>query len=231
MHGELLRQAGELMTDPNPTPIHLRPTWRGWIHIIAFFAAIPAGVVLLLDARDASARISVGIYLLTVLAVFGVSGAYHRLTKTEQAQRLFQRLDHGMIYLLIAGSYTPICVLGLPRSWGIPMLGMAGVLAAIGLVLTLVFYGRLPKTAGALYLVMGWGLVICMPTLFQHVSRPVFWLVLAGGAAYTIGFPILMLERPDPWPSRFGFHEIWHALTVIAGGCHFAAVALLVASR
>ncbi len=216
------------MPDPNPTPIHLRPTWRGWIHLVAFFVAIPAGVVLLLDARTTSARVAVAIYVATVLAVFGVSGAYHRLTKTEQAQRLFQRLDHGMIYLLIAGSYTPICVLGLPRAWGVPMLVLASCEAVVGLVLTLVFYGRLPKTAGALYLVMGWGLVIAMPTLFQHVSGWTFGLVVAGGVAYSVGFPILIFERPDPWPHKFGFHEIWHALTVIAGGCHFAAVALLV---
>jgi hemolysin III len=215
--------------DPNPTPIHLRPTWRGWIHIAAFFMSIPAGTLLLVNAHRASARVAAAIYIATLLAVFGVSGAYHRFTKTERAQMLFQRLDHGMIYLLIAGSLTPICLLGLPPAWGIPMLALAGAEAVFGLVLTLAFYGRLPRIAGGLYLVMGWGLVIAMPTLSHHVSGWVLGLILAGGAAYTVGFPVLMFERPDPWPRKFGFHEIWHALTVIAGGCHFAAVAMLVA--
>jgi hemolysin III len=136
-----------------------------------------------------------------------------------------QRLDHSMIYLLIAGTYVPLCLVALPPAWGIPMLAMVGTLAAIGMVLKLAFFHGARYVSYALYLVMGWVAILAGPALVDHLTGAQLGLIVAGGLAYTIGFPVLVTRRPNPWPSTFGYHEVWHLLTVVAAALHFAAVA------
>jgi hemolysin III len=199
------------------------------LHSWAFLASIPAGVLLIVFAAGAVQRTAAAIYAGTLLAVFGTSAAYHRLAQSYRARRIMQRLDHSMIYLLIAGTYVPICVVALPLRWGIPLLATVGGLGLVGMVIKLADIRPLHWLGYALYPVMGWAAVIAGPALVTHLSPAQLALVAAGGLAYTVGFPILILRRPDPWPSTFGYHEVWHGFTVLAAILHFGAVALVVA--
>lgn len=206
-----------------------RPVWRGWLHTWAFFAAIPAGVLLILFADRPAARTAAAIYIGSLLAVFGTSAAYHRLAHSYRARRIMQRLDHSMIYLLIAGSYVPICIVALPPSWGIPLLASVGGIGLFGMVIKLAPIARLSAVGYALYPIMGWAAVIATPALASSMTTTQLALIAGGGVAYTVGFPVLLLRRPDPWPKVFGYHEVWHGFTVLAAMLHFGAVALVVA--
>lgn len=206
-----------------------RPTWRGLMHSWAFVAAIPAGVLLIVLADRPAARTAAAIYASTLLAVFGTSAAYHRLAHSYRARQIMQRLDHAMIYLLIAGTYVPICLVALPLAWGVSLLSVVGAMGLLGIVLKVFAVQRLQWLTYALYPIMGWAAVFAGPVLADHLTGLQLGLVVAGGLAYTIGFPILLLRRPDPWPKVFGYHEIWHGFTVLAAMLHFGAVALVVA--
>lgn len=206
-----------------------RPTWRGVLHSWAFLASIPAGLLLIVFATGAAQRTAAAIYTGTLLAVFGTSAAYHRYAHSYRARRIMQRLDHSMIYLLIAGTYVPICLVALPPGWGIPLLATVGGLGVVGMVIKLFGVGSLQWLGYALYPIMGWAAVVAGPALVAHLSPLQLALVIAGGLAYTIGFPILLVRRPDPWPRTFGYHEVWHGFTVVAAMLHFGAVATVVA--
>jgi len=211
-------------------PIHLepRPTWRGRMHAAAFFVFIPAGVALILAADGAAERTAASIYFGSLLALFGTSAAYHCLAQSPRARMIMQRLDHSMIFLLIAGTYVPICVVALPPSWGIPILCVVSVIGAVGMGMKLSGRRRLHVYSSALYPILGWTALVAAPALVDHLTAVQLALVAGGGVAYTVGFPILFLRRPNPWPSTFGYHEIWHTLTVVAAVLHFAAVAAVV---
>jgi hemolysin III len=216
-------------TVATPYLLMARPAWRGKLHAIAFFGAIPAGITLIAIADGAAATVGASIYAATLVLLFGTSAAYHRLAQSEYARNIMQRLDHSMIYLLIAGTYVPLCLVALPPEWGIPMLAVVGALALTGMVLKLAWFHGARKVSYSLYLVMGWVALIASPALVDSLTRPQLGLIVAGGLAYTIGFPVLVLRRPDPWPSVFGYHEVWHSLTVVAAVLHFAAVVDVVA--
>jgi hemolysin III len=205
-----------------------RPTWRGRTHTWAFMTAIPAGVALVWAARGAAATTSAAIYVVGLLAVFGTSAAYHRLARGTRARRIMQRIDHSMIYVLIAASYVPICLVALPPEWGIPMLSVVATLGGLGIVLKLTGYRRLGWLGYALYPIMGWAAVVAAPALATHLTGAQLGLIVAGGLAYTIGFPVLLTRWPDPWPRTFGYHEVWHVFTIVAAVLHFGAIASLV---
>jgi hemolysin III len=195
------------------------------MHSWAFFASIPAGVTLIVMASGAAGTVGAAIYSATLLLLFGTSAAYHRLAQSERARTIMQRLDHSMIYLLIAGTYVPLCLVALPPSWGIPMLAIVGTLAAVGMVLKLAFFHGARYVSYALYIVMGWVAIVATPALIESLTATQLGLIVAGGVAYTVGFPVLVVRRPNPWPTTFGYHEIWHLLTVVAASLHFVAVA------
>jgi hemolysin III len=201
------------------------------MHAWAFVAGIPAGVWLILHADRAGARAAVAEYVTTLLLVFGTSAAYHRLAHTPRARAIMQRLDHSMIYLLIAGTYVPFCLVAVPLEWGIPVLSVVGAGALVGMVIKLAAFDkrRAHLVGAALYPILGWAAVAAAPVLASELTPLQLALMLGGGLAYTIGFPVLMLHRPDPWPRRFGYHEVWHTFTVVAAALHFAAVASIVA--
>lgn len=206
-----------------------RPSWRGLLHTWAFWVALPGGVLLIAFADRPAARAAAAIYAATLLLVFGTSAAYHRLAQSYRARMVMQRVDHAMIYLLIAGTYAPICLVAMPKVWGVPMMSVVGGLGLLGVVLKVVAFERLQWVSYALYPTMGWVAVIAGPVMADHLTLLQFGLLVAGGLAYTVGFPILLLRRPDPWPTVFGYHEIWHGCTVLAAALHFGAVALVVA--
>jgi hemolysin III len=206
-----------------------RPSFRGMMHAWAFFVAIPAGIVLIAIADGTAATVAAAVYAATLLLLFGTSASYHRLAHSVRAREVMQRLDHSMIYLLIAGTYVPICLVALPPAWGIPMLAIVGTLAVVGMVLKLGFFHGARIVSYSLYLVMGWVAVIAAPALIANLTGLQLGLMIAGGLAYTVGFPVLVRRRPDPWPKTFGYHEVWHLLVVVAAVLHFAAVTDVVA--
>ena len=216
------------MSSSSITPAEERPTWRGWLHVGAFMLSIPAGVLLILAADHASARVAASIYAASLLLGFGTSAGYHRLARRERTQAIMQRLDHSMIFVLIAGSYTPVCLLGLPTSWGIPLLCVVWSFAAVGILVKQFAFERFKVLEYSLYPILGWILVVAAPALLRNMTPVEPSLLLAGGLLYTIGIPVLVRERPDPWPRTFGYHEIWHGFTVAAGACHFATMGLLI---
>ncbi len=205
-----------------------RPFWRGRVHLLAAMVAVPAGILLVLSAHSAAARVAVAVYAASLVGVYTVSASYHRLARTPTAVKWFRRADHSMIFLLIAGSYTPVCLLALPRSWGIPLLVVVWVAALGGVTLKMARLGNGPGSAGSwLYIVIGWAAVVAIPVLVTSLDGVQLVLLATGGVLYTLGVIVLARRWPDPVPHLFGYHEIWHTITVAAGGCHFAMVALL----
>jgi hemolysin III len=207
--------------------VELRPAWRGRIHSWAFLVSIPAGIWLLALSQRAAARTTVAIYVFSLLAVFGTSAAYHRFAQSVTARRRMRRLDHSMIYVLIAGTFTPVCLLALPPAWGIPLLCAIWVGAVVGIAIQLSGTDGFKKLSNAMYLVMGWGALVGLPAMIHRVDPVTVVLLITGGVFYTVGAILFFLHRPDPAPTVFGFHEVWHTFTVIAGASHFAMIWML----
>lgn len=207
----------------------MRPLWRGRLHTWAFVSVLPAGILLLTSLDHALARLAASVFVASLALVFGTSAAYHRLATGPVARARMRRLDHSMIYVLIAGTYTPVCLLALPPVWGIPLLVVVWAGAAVGIVLKQIDLVRFQVPAAALYVVMGWAALVATPVIFVSISRAAFGLMVAGGLAYTLGALVFWRRRPDPRPAVFGYHEVWHAFTVAAGGCHFAMIWLVAA--
>jgi hemolysin III len=199
-----------------------KPLLRGRIHAVAFFVAVPAGVVLVLSARAGVARVAAVVYALSLVALFGASSAYHRFGRTERSQRVLRRLDHSTIYILIAGSYTPVCLVVLDGWWRWTLLAGVWTAAIVGVVLKLVHFDRSSMVGGALYIVMGWAAVAAGPSLLGAVSTPTLVLLVAGGVVYTAGAIVLATRFPNPSPRVFGYHEVWHTMVVAACCCHYA---------
>lgn len=211
-----------------PGTSELRPTWRGWLHAVAFLAAIPGSVLLVTRAHHASARFASVVYGCGMLFCFGTSAAYHRLARSPRVRQVMRRMDHSMIFVLIAASYTPLCLLGLPGTWGVPLLCVVSGGAALGIALKQLAFARFRLVEHALYGGLGGAVVLTTPALVRSLTAAELSLLLASGTLYALGVPVLKRGRPDPWPATFGYHEVWHAATVLAGLCHFALVGLLV---
>lgn len=206
-----------------------RPEWRGRLHEYAFFASLPAGLWLLRSAHSTSARVAVAVYCASLAGLFGASASYHRLARSERAVKWLRRLDHSMIFMLIAGTYTPICLLVLPRAWGIPTLVAIWVTALAGVIMKMIRVGTTGNRTGSwLYGVLGWSAVLTLPKLLDSLDGLQLALLGAGGLLYTFGAVILGTQRPNPVPMKFGYHEVWHALTIVAGGCHYVLVAMVI---
>lgn len=199
------------------------------MHAGAFAATIPAGLALILLADTTAARTSAAIYVATLAMMFGTSAAYHRLARSETARRRMQRADHSTIFLLIAGTYVPITMVVMPPGWGIPTLAVISTLAVAGILLKILVFERMKWLASALYPVMGWIAVVTFPVLLDELTALQLAFVFAGGVVYSLGIPVLFLRRPDPWPTRFGYHEVWHTFVIVAAGLHFVAVSSMVA--
>jgi hemolysin III len=205
-----------------------KPRLRGRFHQIAFFVSIPAGVTLIALAGGAAARVAAVIFAVSLTGLYGVSAAYHRGRWSVGGERVMKHLDHSMIFVLIAGSYTPITLLALRPAWGITLLALAWTGAAIGVLVTVLRLERWHGVGFAMYLALGWLAVIAAPQLARSLSTVELGLLVAGGLLYTGGAVILARNRPDPRPAVFGYHEVWHTFVVGAGVCHFALVMLLV---
>ena len=204
-----------------------RPSWRGRIHGVAVAVTIPAGIVLTLVTPSGLPRIAVLVYVLSLLALFSTSASYHLLTRSQRAQRTMRQLDHAMVYVLIAGTYTPVCLLALPRKIGVPFLIAIWLAAALGITLKITW--RAHKTSGAMYLVIGWAALIILPWSYRMAGFTSLLLFALGGIVYTVGAILFYLQRPQLKPLVFGFHEVWHVFTVVAVALQFAGVGVLIA--
>jgi hemolysin III len=211
-------------------PEHLqpKPRLRGWFHQVAFFLTIPAGVVLFSAAQTTAARVASLIYSFSLAGLYGVSATYHRRTWSAAGFRWMRRLDHSMIYLLIAGSATPVALLGLRAPWSVVALAVVWAGAVLGITLKLLRIEKFQILTGALYILLGWVLFPFAPQLLRALSDTSVALILIGGVLYTGGAVVLALNKPNPAPATFGYHEIWHSMVVAASACHYAAVLLLV---
>lgn len=203
-----------------------RPRARGWIHRISFLVAGPAAVVLLVLSPTWTARAAVAVYALTLITVFWVSSTYHRGSWSAEEFARWQRRDHAAIFLLIAGSYTPYCVLALEGAWRLSMLAAIWAVAAVGIVVKL-FRVDLHVLSGVMYLGLGWAAVVAFPQFVQALSPAALMLTIAGGLLYSLGALVLALRRPRLFPRTFGYHELWHAATAAAAACHYIAVLLI----
>ena len=209
-------------------PARARPLLRGVSHEIAFFFSLGVGAVILFTAPTTTARFAAGLFAGCVTAMFGVSALYHRVTWRPRPRRLMARADHAAIYLLIAGTYTAFVVLALSGAWRIVVLAIvwSGVAAAI--TLKVAWVGAPKVLAAAIALVLGWVGVVALPELVGRVDVGAMTLLLAGGALYSVGAVVYALRRPDPVPSVFGYHEVFHALVVAAVACHYVALGVFV---
>jgi hemolysin III len=208
----------------------VKPTLRGRLHQVAFFLSIPAGIALVGLARTTAARVAALIFAVTLTGLYGVSAAYHRGEWSIGAHRLMKHLDHAMIFVFIAGTYTPITLLALRPAWGIALLAMAWTGAAVGVLITVLRLERWHAVGFVMYLVLGWLAIVATPQLLHSLSRPELALLVGGGVLYTVGAVVLARRRPDPHPAVFGYHEVWHTFVVGANACHFVLIALLVSA-
>jgi len=206
-----------------------KPILRGWLHVAAFAALAALGLTMIGLAEATSAQRSLlAIYLLGVLAMFGVSALYHRREWSPAALAVMRRLDHSTIFLAIAGTYTPVAAICLDGWFRPAVLGTVWGGAAVGILLQWLPV-HVPRTLfTAVYVVVGWSMGLALPQLLHGMGPLGFSLVLAGGVMYTSGAVVYAVKLPDPWPRVFGFHEVFHLCTVVAAGLHYAAVVFVV---
>ncbi|HEY5853777.1 MAG TPA: hemolysin III family protein [Aldersonia sp.] len=209
----------------------VKPRMRGWIHVWAFVGALMASLALVLTSLTVSGRATVAtaIYGLTVCGVFGVSALYHRVRWPGiRSETWMQRADHAMIFLFIAGSYTPFAMLGLPESTGARLLTVVWSGAVAGCALKL-WWPAAPRWVGVpLYLLLGWAVVPVAGQLTEQVGLVPMLLLLVGGLLYSGGAVLFATRWPNPWPHTFGHHEFFHAATVLAALCHYVAIWMVV---
>jgi hemolysin III len=209
----------EVSTQPRPKPL-----LRGVSHELAAGVALFAWLALTLFAASTRALVAANVYGVSLVSLFLVSAVYHRPTWSPRSRLFMRRLDHAAIFLLIAGTYTPMCLLLAPGT-GRVILAVVWGGAALG-ILQSVFWVHAPKPlVAAAYVVLGWVVVPVLPTLSGTLGAGAIALLATGGGLYTLGAVIYATRRPDPFPRVFGYHEIFHALVIAAAACHFAVVA------
>ena len=197
-------------------------------HQLAFFVAVPVGVLLALSAHGVVARAAAIAFALSVVAMFGVSSLFHRLSWTPAGALRMGRLDHAMIYALIAGTYAPIGLLVVHPSWRVPLLAIAWGGALIATTAKLAWPRAPIWIAPVVCVALGWLAVVALPQIVDRIGISGSLLLVGGGLVYTAGAVVYARRRPDPIPDLFGYHELFHALVFVAVACQYAAVAFFV---
>jgi hemolysin III len=215
------------------TVAELKPRLRGWLHAYAAATSIVTGATMIAVAaalRGGPAAATTAIYSATVTMLFGTSAMYHRLNWSPRAHRVMKRLDHSMIFVFIAGTYTPIAVLTLPRTSAIAVLVAVWAGALFGVILQTAWRSAPRWLSAPCYIALGWVAVFVFPDLLHNAGVAAFVLIAAGGIIYTIGAVVYALKRPNPYPGVFGFHEVFHLCTLVAALCHYVAIWLAIFS-
>jgi hemolysin III len=205
-----------------------RPLWRGRVHALAACVSIPAGTFLVWHASGAMATVASAVYVASLVALYVTSASYHLFSRSPRAQRTMQQLDHAMIFVLIAGSYTPVCLLTLPLAYAITMLSIVWTLATLGMAVKLKWHAR--RVTSALYIFLGWVGVFIFPTAWSVAGPMAVMAIAAGGILYTVGAILFSTQKPRLVPHVFGFHEVWHVFTVLAGIAQFFGIGIIVAN-
>ena len=206
-----------------------KPRLRGVSHQWAFFVSLASGAALVVAAPAGQPRLAAAIYALSVAALFGTSALYHRITwGTQAARRWMRRLDHSMIFFLIAGTYTPFALLVLDGDLATVILIVVWAGALAGVLMKLVWIDA-PKALVALtYIMLGWVAIAVFPALIEGLGVTASTLVAVGGLLYTVGALVYAFQRPDPVPKVFGYHEVFHALVILAAALQYAVIAFYV---
>jgi hemolysin III len=197
---------------------------RGVIHEAGFYAALGAGFVLVSLARTPRAALALGVFAVSLATLLGISALYHRPTWQPAQRRLMRKLDHCGIFILIAGTYTPMCLLVLPPATGQPLLLAVWLGAAAGILQSLFWIDAPKPVAVVIAVVLGWFALSSMPAIWLALGATGTTLMLAGGLFYTLGATAYGLKRPNPLPGVFGYHEIFHALVMAAAIAHYAMI-------
>jgi hemolysin III len=208
-----------------------KPRLRGVLHQWAFYVSLVAGGLLVALAPSGRAAVVGGVYAVALAGMFGASALYHRGAWTPSVRPWLRRLDHSMIFVLIAGTSTPVTVLGLKGVLPVVVLAVVWGGALVGVLLKLLWIGAPRRLVASVYVVLGWVGIVLLPETARHLGLAPALLFMAGGAFYTAGAVIYMLRRPDPQPAVFGFHELFHLLVVAAALAHFVAIAGFVVPR
>ena len=201
------------------------PRLRGLLHAYAFWFAVAAAIVLIATAPDGRARVAAVIYGVALCGLFAASATYHRWRWHPRWKPVLRRIDHSMIFVFIAASYTPIALLVLDSTRSLIVLLSVWVGALAGVAFSLAWIDAPRPMTAAAYIAVGWVIVIAAPDVVHGIGVVAALLFLAGGLLYSTGATVYALQRPDPWPKVFGFHEVFHALVVAAALAHFVAMA------
>lgn len=208
-----------------------KPRFRGFIHLLAFSSALTLAPILIVITPGVLARFVMAIYAVSIVGLFGVSALYHRNDWSEQGRSIIRRIDHSMIFIATAATTTPIALLALPTKpgwvlfgivWGGALLGIAGR----------IFFLHAPHVVVAVpYVIVGWSSILVIDDVWNSLGPASVVLLIVGGTLYTLGAMIYAFHKPNPWPNSFGYHEIFHALTVAGAACHYVVIAIFVRDR
>lgn len=208
----------------------MKARFRGVSHLVGALAAVLAGAIVLSRAQSPRTAVAGIVFVSAMVGQFSISALYHRGEWTPVALERMRRLDHGFIYVLIAGSYTPFCVLALDSSLARPLMAVVWSGALAGMAVA-VFWKNKPRwLVAAGYVLLGWVVFPFFPQVIAAIGMPRALVLFLGGVLYSVGAVVYVLRRPDPAPALFGYHEVFHALVVLASVCTFAVVSSLVLS-
>ncbi len=217
------------MVDSEVAPSRIqKPRLRGWLHAVMFPISVIAGIVLVMQAETPEAQISAAIFATTAALLFGTSALFHRGSWSPRVKGLLRRMDHSNIYLIIAGTYTPFAVLSLPPGKGQTLLLIVWVGALAGVIFRVFWIGAPRWLYTSVYVGIGWVAIFFLPDLVAGAGVTAVVLIAVGGVLYSAGAVVYGLKRPDPWPRWFGFHEVFHSLTIAAFTVHYVAVSIVV---
>ncbi len=203
-----------------------RPLLRGVFHLYAAIAAIGGAVLLLLLADSPRTYVGAAIFGASLILLYTTSAAYHRITWSPRLRGIVRRLDHSMIFALIAGTYTPISLLVLNTAWWISMLSVVWGIAAAGILLKVVLPGAPKWLSVTLYVIIGWLALVTVPQLLAWFTIGSLALLLLGGVLYTLGGVVYAAGKPNPYPRWFGYHEVFHVLVIAGSVLHYSLVAI-----
>lgn len=202
----------------------LPPLLRGWLHFICAIASIPAGILVIASAGSTRSRVAATVYAFGMTAMFTVSALYHRRRWSAAARRRMRRLDHGTIFVMIAGSYTPLCLLALRGTTATAILVGVWIGAGVGFLFALTGFAEKALLGLLCYILLGWVMVLALPQLSHQLGSGQIGLLFAGGIVYTVGGAVLATRWPNPAPTVFGYHEVWHTMVAAACVCHYLII-------
>jgi hemolysin III len=205
-----------------------RPRLRGFSHQVAFFAAAPAAVAVGVTTEGGEARAAGIAFAVMVAAMFGVSSVFHRGSWTPRAAKRLGRLDHAMIYGLIAATYAPIGLLVVHHGWRLPILAAVWGGACVGVAIKLAWTTAPTWVPAAIGIALGWTAVLVSPQIVDGIGLTGSALLLVGGIAYSAGAVVYVRQRPNPAPATFGYHEVFHALVIAAVACQYSTIVFYV---